>query len=477
MPGKQTILVVDDRGVDRLLLRKMLEGRGYKVLEATDGEEGLEMARFHEPDLIIADTLMPKMDGFGFLRNIKTDEKTKRMPFIIYSAVYIGYEDEELALLLGASDFIPKPIDSGEFLKKVEAAIGGAHDEKETTTAQPAPEGGVYLRRYSHVVAAKLEEKVRELEATNERLQLRIADELRVEDALNKERDRAQHYLDVAGVALIVIDADRKVSFVNRKGCEILGYEKEDEIIGKDWFDNFLPERLRGGVAEVFKLLMAGEIEPVEHYKTPVLTMDGSERIVAWHNTVLRDEDGKIHATLGSGEDITERRWAEDALRIECDNLTNILESMEDGAYIVDQQYDIQYVNSVLKKDFGSFEGRKCYEYFHDLDDVCPWCKNPDVFAGETVRWEWHSTKNQRTYDLVDTPLKNPGGSISKLEIFHGITERKTAQEALERKMGELRRFNEMAVDRELEMVELKKKINDLLQEMGKEPRYGYLNN
>lgn len=464
MAGKQTVLVVDDRGVDRLLLRKLLERCGYMVLEAADGEEGLEMARFYEPDLIITDTLMPRMDGFGLLKNIKTDEKTKKIPCIIYSAVYNGYGDEKLALLLGASDFIPKPLGAGEFLKRVGAAIG-ANEGMETAMAGLAPDEEEYLRRYSHVVAAKLE-------ATNERLRLMVADGLRAEDALQKERDRVQHYLDVAGVALIVIGADRKVSIVNRTGCEILGYEEEDEIIGKDWFDNFLPERLRGGVAEVFESLMAGVIEPVEHYENPVLTRDGRERIVAWPNIVLRGDDGEIHAILCSGEDITEHRRAEDALRIERDNLTSILESMEDGVYIVGQQYDVQYVNSVLKKDFGSFEGRKCYEYFHDPDDACPWCKNPDVFAGNTVHWEWHSTKNQRTYDLVDTPLKNPDGSISKLEIFHDITERKAAQEALERKIEELRRFNEMAVDRELKMVELKKKINDLLKEMGKEPHY-----
>ena len=153
MPIKQTVLVVDDRGVDRLLLRKLLERHCYTVLEAADGEEGLEMARFYEPELIIADTLMPRMDGFEFLKNIKTDEKTKKIPCIIYSAVYTGYDDEKLALLLGASDFIPKPLDVGEFLKKVEVAIEGASDGVETVLAGLALDEEEYLRRYSHVVA------------------------------------------------------------------------------------------------------------------------------------------------------------------------------------------------------------------------------------------------------------------------------------------------------------------------------------
>jgi len=135
------------------------------------------------------------------------------------------------------------------------------------------------------------------------------------------------------------------------------------------------------------------------------------------------------------------------ALRLERDNLVNILDAMEDGVYIVDQQYDIQYVNPVLVNDFGPYEGRKCYAYFHDREEVCPWCKNQDVFAGKTVRWEWYSFKNQRTYDLIDTPLRNADGSLSKLEIFHDITERVRAQEALRRSEERYRAVVEYQTD------------------------------
>ncbi len=95
----------------------------------------------------------------------------------------------------------------------------------------------------------------------------------------------------------------------------------------------------------------------------------------------------------------------------------------------------IEYVNPVIEAGFGGTAGRKCYEYFHDRSDPCPWCKNKEVFAGQSVQWEWYSYKTGKTYELFDTPVRNPDGSISKLEIFHDITERKMAeQSALENK-------------------------------------------
>jgi PAS domain S-box-containing protein len=134
------------------------------------------------------------------------------------------------------------------------------------------------------------------------------------EEALRTERDKVQKYFDVAGVMLLAMDVDQKVLLMNKKGCEVLGYDEKD-IIGKNWFDNFLPHRLRKKVLEVFNKLVTGEIEPVEYYENPVLTKSGEERIIAWHNTVLRDEKGKFISTVVSGEDISERKRAQEALR------------------------------------------------------------------------------------------------------------------------------------------------------------------
>jgi len=136
----------------------------------------------------------------------------------------------------------------------------------------------------------------------------------RAEEALIAERDKAKNYLDIAGVIILVIDSDQKVSLINKKGCEILGYD-EKEIIGKNWLDTFIPKRNRDEVKAAFKKLMAGKIEPVEYFENPILTKDKDERIIAWHNTFLRDEDFKIIATLSSGEDITEHKKADEEIQ------------------------------------------------------------------------------------------------------------------------------------------------------------------
>jgi len=138
-----------------------------------------------------------------------------------------------------------------------------------------------------------------------------------------------------------------------------------------------------------------------------------------------------IRRTEELEKEISERKRVEKVLQIERDNFSNILETMNDGIYIVDRQYDIRYVNPVFKKDFGSYEGKKCYAYFHNRTAVCPWCKNQEVLAGKTIRWEFHFSRNQRTYDIISTPLKNPDDGVSILEILRDITERKQTEEAL----------------------------------------------
>jgi PAS domain S-box-containing protein len=186
---------------------------------------------------------------------------------------------------------------------------------------------------------------------------LEITERKQAEKLIRKERDRAQKYLDIAAVMLVAIDSEQRVGLINKKGCEILGY-KEHEILGKNWFDNFLPERIRDHVREIFKKVMVGEIEGQEYYENPILTKDGQERLIAWHNTVLRDDKGEVIATLSSGEDITERKRAEQALRESEERFRGIFENSFIGLYRTTPDGRILMANPALVRmlGFSTFE-------------------------------------------------------------------------------------------------------------------------
>jgi len=124
----------------------------------------------------------------------------------------------------------------------------------------------------------------------------------------------AQMFLDVAGVMFVGIGADQNVRIINRKGLEILGCQNPEEVIGRNWFDNFIPPSRSGQIKEVFASLMIGEAQPVAYYENPVVARDGKARMIAWHNALVLDDSGNILGTLSSGEDITERKQAESDL-------------------------------------------------------------------------------------------------------------------------------------------------------------------
>ncbi len=150
-----------------------------------------------------------------------------------------------------------------------------------------------------------------EIQRLNRELEQRVITQSAM---IDRTTARSEQYLQVVGVAVVVIDREQHVVLMNKKGCEILGYA-EDDIVGKNWFDHFIPDRMRHEVKAGFKDLISGTVTPLEFHENPVLTKDGHERLIAWHNTVLRDETGQIYATLSSGEDVTEKNVLEQKVR------------------------------------------------------------------------------------------------------------------------------------------------------------------
>lgn len=119
-----TILVVDDHDTDRKLLRTLLGYSGHRVVEAADGAEALAAASREVPDLVISDVLMPTMDGFEFVRNLRQDSRVAHVPVMFYSASYRGREARSLASSCGVSRLLLKPSDPQLILDAISEILG-----------------------------------------------------------------------------------------------------------------------------------------------------------------------------------------------------------------------------------------------------------------------------------------------------------------------------------------------------------------
>ncbi len=118
---KTKILIVEDSPTKRAVYKEMLEDGGYEIIEARDGEEGLNKAKTESPDVIIADLAMPKIDGFKMVEMLKKDEITKYIPVICVSATYKDLESKFKVLISsGAEEFFYMPENMKELLVKVQ---------------------------------------------------------------------------------------------------------------------------------------------------------------------------------------------------------------------------------------------------------------------------------------------------------------------------------------------------------------------
>jgi PAS domain S-box-containing protein len=264
-----------------------------------------------------------------------------------------------------------------------------------------------------------------------------VTEHKQIESNLLREKERAQGYLDIAGVMIVAIDARGKVNLINRKGAEMLGYTRE-EIVGKNWFDHFIPADTRENVRTFFNDLLNEKVSLEENPVNPVQTKTGDKRMIAWHNTLLRDDSENVTGTLSSGLDITRQTEAEQALKQSESKFRSITEHATDFIFVKNHERRYTFVNramqSLLDLSEDRIVGKTPEELFgpdqgkliREIDDR--------VFSGETVNETRSMVVQGRSiyFNTVQIPLTVEDGTVTSiLGIVRDVTEQKRAEEAL----------------------------------------------
>lgn len=295
-------------------------------------------------------------------------------------AEHLGYAPEEM---LGQSvlKFVA-PESRDEVIRHMQAADPGPyeavslHRDGSTSIGEMRARNFVYHDRPVRMVAMR-----------------DITERKQLEGALRAERDRVQQYLDIAGVMIVALDQDGRITLLNRRGAEVLGYAPE-ELLGKNWIDVVVPEQERAAVWDVFHRLIAGEAAFPAYYENNLITRSGDERLVAFYNTILRDDQGQIIGTLSSGEDITERKRAEEErerllaqVQRQAAELDATIDCIADGVAIYSPEQCIIRMNAAAKRLTGFTEEE---------------CSRSAVERWQERRIE---TADGKTFNIEDIPL------------------------------------------------------------------------
>ncbi len=278
-----------------------------------------------------------------------------------------------------------------------------------------------------------------------------ITDRKRVVEALRRERDRAQAYLDLAEVMLLALDARGTISLVNRKGCELLGWP-EDELVGRSWFDSCLPTELRDDVKAMFERFFDGTASPAQYAEHEVVTRSGQRKLIAWRNVVLRDERGLVSGTLSCGEDITEQRRAIEALRKSeqllkdaqaIANLGNYETRIPGGpVYWSPQMYRILGLDPKGRpQSFGDY-----VEHVVHGDDRQRFVRDWDLLVqeGQPFDVEYRIVRpdgSVRQVHSIARLTRDDEGHLQVVGTLHDVTERKLAEEEIRQTQQRLTQF------------------------------------
>jgi PAS domain S-box-containing protein len=307
------------------------------------------------------------------------------------------------------------------------------------------------LRVLHNELDRRVQQRTAELAKTNDVLLNEIAERERSGEVLRESERRFREMLENIELLAMTLDKDGRVTFCNDYLLRVTGW-KWEEVIGVDWFSKFIPDANVEVKKVFFETIKAGET-PI-HYDNPIKTRTGELREIVWNNTMLRDIAGNIVGVASVGEDVTDRRRAEEALGSLRRQHELILQSVGEGIHGIGLDGKIIFENAAAARLLGrpvkDLIGKPAHETIHHSHqsgaaypkEECPIYQTlrDGVVRHRSEEFFWRTDGSSFPIDYVSAPLRDEHGEIAGVVVtFRDITERKEAEEALRRQEKQYR--------------------------------------
>ncbi len=268
------------------------------------------------------------------------------------------------------------------------------------------------------------------------------------------ERDIFGEYLNLVGSIIVTLDTEGRVVFINKKGCELLKYP-ENEIIGKDWISNFVPETKRSEIDVVRNEVLSLERGERDNREGQIITGKNEIRWIYWSNTVLYNNEGEVSGTLSSGEDITDIKDNEKRLRDSEIRLKDSESMSHTGHWVRDLKTKNYIFSDELYRIFGLSRKVKLisadllHERFHpeDASRIIEYSEK-SLKRGKDYKFEGRLVINNKIKYIkasVKVNKDSSGKPISAKGVMSDITETKLYEQELLKSELQLKKAEEIA--------------------------------
>lgn len=469
-----TILIVDDRPPNREFLVTLLGYGGHRLLEAADGAEGLTVARAERPDLVIADILMPTMDGYEFVRQLRADPAVADTRVIFCTAHYHEPEARSLAAACGVRDVLTKPCEPEEVLRVVESALSGVLD---TVPAPSQADELSFDRDHLALLTDKLTQKADELRRTNERLTALVELGLR----LGSERDQGRLLQVFCDSARQIVGARYAVVGIPSKGevpyrhfmtsgmdlataARVGRLEPLVGVLGSVLtaghcfraanHGRLAAAGLPPALSPAAALLAAPLLSPTRvHGWVCLLDKLGADEFTEQDEQLARMlgaqvgriyENGSLYVDLLQhstklAEEVADRRRAEEEVRRTTKLLRAVADGTTDAVFVKSHEGKYLFLNEsmarLVGKPVAAVLGRDDTALFDPESAQLVIDRDRRVMVtgvGETEEEELTAAGITRTYLTTKGPYRDSEGNvIGVIGISHDVTERKRAERRL----------------------------------------------